>query len=109
LRRELRDRYGPLPQETEALLETTALRLLGTELGIERILVRPWDARINFRSGVMIGMNDLQRAFTERQFDVELARPIPLSLTLQRRGPQSIAASLVAALRALAPQQARAA
>src|SRR5690606_33030365 len=40
LEREFRDRYGPLPEEVRTLLQTVALRLLGTELGLERILVR---------------------------------------------------------------------
>src|SRR5690606_13997343 len=89
LRREFRDRYGPLPPEVETLLQTAALRLLGTELGLERILVRPWDARLNFRSGVVPKVASLQRAFAEYQLDVELQRPFPLSLTLVRRGPET--------------------
>jgi transcription-repair coupling factor (superfamily II helicase) len=101
LRRELRDRYGPLPTEAEVLLDTVALRLLGTELGIERILVRPWDVRLNFRAGVVPRMAALQTAFAERQFEVELKRPIPLSLTLLRRGAETVSAALVGALTAL--------
>jgi transcription-repair coupling factor (superfamily II helicase) len=101
LRRELRDRYGPLMPEVEGLLETAALRLLGTELGLERILVRPWDARLNFRSGVVPKMAALQRIFTDYQLEVELQRTFPLSLTLHRRGPEPVAAMLIAALRAM--------
>lgn len=101
LRREFRDRYGPLPVEVEALLQTAALRLLGTELGLERILVRPWDARLNFRSGVVPKIAALQRIFSEYQLEVELQRPFPLSLSLHRRGPESVAVTLIGALRAL--------
>ncbi len=101
LQRELRDRYGPLPEETETLLESTMLRLLGTELGIERILVRPWDVRLNFRPGVVPRMAALQSAFADRQLEVELRRPLPLSLTLHRRGAERITAALGRALRAL--------
>lgn len=101
LRREFRDRYGPLPLEVETLLHTAALRLLGTELGLERILVRPWDARLNFRSGVVPRIAALQRIFSEYQLEVELQRPFPLSLTLHRRGPESVAVTLIGALRAL--------
>ena len=109
LRRETRDRYGPLPAETELLLDTAALRVLGTELGIERILLRPWDARLNFRAGVAPGMAALQRALGDRQFEVELRRTIPLALTLHRRGVEPIAAALVGALQTLSREHALAA
>ncbi len=109
LRREFRDRYGPLPPEVETLLNTAALRLLGTEIGLERILVRPWDARLNFRSGVIPRMAALQHVFADYQLMVELQRTFPLSLTLHRRGPEPVAATLVTALRALAREHSAAA
>ncbi|MEX2571671.1 MAG: transcription-repair coupling factor [Gemmatimonadota bacterium] len=109
MRRELRDRYGPLASEVETLLETAALRLLGTELGLERILVRPWDARLNFRSGVVPKMASLQRVFGEFQLEVELQRTFPLSLTLHRRGPEEVAVMLIGALRALTQDRSAAA
>jgi transcription-repair coupling factor (superfamily II helicase) len=109
LRRELRDRYGPLPDEVETLLGTAALRLMGTELGIERVLVRPWDVRINFRSGTVPRMASLQRALAAWQFAVEVRRALPLSLTLTRHGTEPILPTLVAALRDLAQDPARAA
>jgi transcription-repair coupling factor (superfamily II helicase) len=98
LRREMRDRYGPLPPEAGALLATASLRLLGTLLGIERILVRSWDARLNFRQGVVPRMSVLQHILAERQFEVEVRRPIPLAVTLHRRGTESILVTLVDAL-----------
>ena len=109
LRRELKDRYGPLPHEVETLLETATLRLLGTELGIERILVRSWDARVNFRTGVVPKMAALQRIFTEYQLEVELQRTFPLSLTLHRRGPEKVSTMLIGALRALSRDRSAAA
>jgi transcription-repair coupling factor (superfamily II helicase) len=109
LRRELRDRYGKLPEEVETLLATRSLRLLGTELGIERILARPWDARINFRKGVMPRIAALQRVFAERQFEVELVRPMPLSIVLHRRGPEEVTSMLMGALRALTREKSLAA
>ncbi|MDB4949970.1 MAG: transcription-repair coupling factor [Gemmatimonadetes bacterium] len=102
LRRELRDRYGPVPDEVETLLATQALRLLGAELRIERILVRPWDVRLNFRHGAVPRMATLQRVLTARQLEVEVRRPVPLSLTLTRHGTEPILPTLVAALRDLA-------
>jgi transcription-repair coupling factor (superfamily II helicase) len=109
VRRELRDRFGPAPEEVETLLGTAALRLLGGELGIERILVRPWDVRINFRSGVVPRMQSLQRALQAWQFSVEVRRALPLSLTLTRHGTEPILGTLVASLRDLAADPARAA
>ncbi|HEY0020100.1 MAG TPA: transcription-repair coupling factor [Longimicrobium sp.] len=107
VRRELRDRYGPLPDEAETLLGTAALRLLGADLGIERILVRPWDVRINFRQGVVPRMATLQKALQAWQFAVEVRRPLPLSLTLTRHGTEPILGTLVSALRELAADPAR--
>jgi transcription-repair coupling factor (superfamily II helicase) len=109
LRRELRDRYGKIPEEVETLLATRALRLLGAELGIERILARPWDARINFRSGVMPRIAALQHVFAERQFEVELVRPLPLSIILHRRGPEEVTSMLISALRTLTREKSLAA
>jgi transcription-repair coupling factor (superfamily II helicase) len=106
LRREMRDRYGPLPPEAEALLATASLRLLGTLLGVERILVRSWDARLNFRQGVVPRMAALQRTLSERQFEVEVRRPIPLAITLHRRGTGSILVTLVDALTELGHERA---
>jgi transcription-repair coupling factor (superfamily II helicase) len=102
LRREIEDRFGkPIPMEAETLLDVQTLRILGTELGIERVLVRPWDARLNFRTGVVPRIAVLQRIFAERQFEVELVRPFPLSLILHRRGTEPASATLIAALRSL--------
>ena len=109
LRRELRDRYGPIPPEVETLLDTASLRMLGTELGIERILVRPWDARLNFRAGMVPRMVALQRVFSERQLEVELVRAMPLSLVLHRRGPEPVGSTLIGALRTLAQEKSLAA
>jgi transcription-repair coupling factor (superfamily II helicase) len=102
MRRELRDRYGPLPEEVETLLATQSLRLVGGELGVERILVRPWDVRLNFRTGVVPRMSALQKTLTRYQFAVDVRRPLPLSLTLTRHGTEPIIHTIVAALRDLA-------
>jgi transcription-repair coupling factor (superfamily II helicase) len=102
MRRELRDRYGPLPEEVDTLLATQSLRLLGAELRVERVLVRPWDVRLNFRHGVVPRMAVLQKVLTERQFAVDVRRPVPLSLTLTRHGTEPILPTLVLAMRDLA-------
>jgi transcription-repair coupling factor (superfamily II helicase) len=104
IRRELRDRYGPVPEEVETMLATRALRLLGGELGVERVLVRPWDVRLNFRNGVVPRMAVLQKVLTRYQLAVEVRRPLPLSLTLTRHGTEPIIHTIVAALTALAEE-----
>jgi transcription-repair coupling factor (superfamily II helicase) len=102
IRRELRDRYGPLPEEVETMLATQSLRLLGGRLGVERILVRPWDVRLNFRTGVVPRMSPLQKTLSGYQFAVDVRRPLPLSLTLTRHGTEPIITTIVAAMRELA-------
>jgi hypothetical protein len=92
----------------EALLATASLRLLGSQLGIERVLVRPWDVRLNFRHGVVPRMVVMQRVLAARQFEVEVRRPIPLSITLHRRGTEPILSTLVESLRDLDREKAAA-
>ena len=45
LRQELRERFGPLPEEAENLL-LTRLRVIGAALGIQHLLVRGDEARV---------------------------------------------------------------
>ncbi|HEX6941048.1 MAG TPA: transcription-repair coupling factor [Longimicrobiales bacterium] len=109
IRAELRDRFGPPPPEVQRLLAAAALRLLGAELGVERILVRGDEARINFRDGVAPRMTALQGAFHDRQLEVEVRRTMPLSLLLRRFGAEPLVDTLVGALELLAVGRARAA
>ncbi len=50
LREELRDRFGPLPEEPEGLLVAAELRILGATVGLQSILVRGDEARLKFRA-----------------------------------------------------------
>ncbi|HEX7117410.1 MAG TPA: transcription-repair coupling factor [Longimicrobiales bacterium] len=109
VRSELRDRFGPPPAEVRRLLAAAALRLLGAELGVERVLVRGDEARINFRDGVVPRMAALQSAFHDRQIEVEVRRAMPLSLLLRRFGAEPLVDTLVGALELLAVDRARAA
>jgi len=109
LRAELRDRFGRPPPEVERLLAGAALRLLGAELGVERMLVGGDEARINFRSGVVPRMAALQSAFHDRQLEAEVRRAMPLSLVLRRYGAESLLGTLTGALEILARNGARAA
>jgi len=109
LEREMRDRYGPAPVEVLRLLRATTLRLLGTRLGIERILVRGETARVSFGPDAAPRLTGLQDTFADRQVDVEVARAQPLSLILRARGAHPVLETLVAALSRLGGPASRAA
>ncbi|HEX6694458.1 MAG TPA: transcription-repair coupling factor [Longimicrobiales bacterium] len=99
---EVRDRYGPHPPEVERLFVAARLRLLGTQLGVERILVQGDAARVTFRAGTNPRLAVLQNAFRDHQVAVEIRRPVPLSFVIRRHGARDIAETLSAALEALA-------
>lgn len=107
LRAELRDRFGPPPPQVERLLASAALRLLGAELGVERILIRGDEARLNFREGVVPRLAALQGAFHDQQLEVEVKRAMPLSLVLRRYGAEPLTATVAEALQRLAAGGAR--
>ncbi len=101
LRAELRDRFGPVPPQAEAMLAVGLLRIVGGQLGIEGILVRGEEARITFRDSAIPRMKGLSAAFHEVQFQAEVRRAHPLSLKLTRLGGAGLLEGLVRALRAV--------
>jgi transcription-repair coupling factor (superfamily II helicase) len=101
LRAELRDRFGALPVQAEAMLSMALLRVVGGSLGIEGILVRGEEARITFRDSAIPRMKGLSAAFHEVQFQAEVRRAHPLSLKLTRLGGAPLLDGLVRALRAV--------
>jgi transcription-repair coupling factor (superfamily II helicase) len=101
LREELVDRFGPLPPEVERLVDTQTLRLLGKELGIERISLQDRSGRITFRADANPRMSALDRPFRERQIHVEVRRVDPLSLGIRKGGVEPLAPTLIRALSAL--------
>ncbi len=101
LREELADRFGAPPVHVEHLLDGAALRILGKRLGVERILVRESEARVNFRSSVVPRLSVLERPLQERSVDVEVRRMTPLSLVLHQAGPDSLVSTLILALATL--------
>jgi transcription-repair coupling factor (superfamily II helicase) len=109
LREEMADRYGPLPQEAERLLDAHLLRLLGQELGIERIFVREREGRITFRAAANPRMTALETPFRDRQVEVEVRRMVPLSLGLRQVGPEPLTRTLIRALEQLLQTRAKAA
>jgi transcription-repair coupling factor (superfamily II helicase) len=102
LRAELRDRFGALPSQAEAMLSMALLRVVGGTLGIEGVLVRGDEARITFRDSAIPRMKGLSAAFHEVQFQAEVRRAHPLSLKLTRLGGAPLLDGLVRALRAVA-------
>ncbi|CAN5749368.1 transcription-repair coupling factor [soil metagenome] len=98
---EIRDRYGPVPREVERMLMAARLRLLGATLGIERILVHGDAARVTFRVSASPRMTDLQKAFRHQQVEVEVKRPLPLSIVFRRAGVLDVEQILAAGLEQL--------
>ena len=109
IRAEVEDRFGPPPPEVERLLDAARLRLLGRALGVERIAVRPEQARLTFARDVVPRLTALQTAMHDRQIDVEVRRTDPLSLVLHRLGTARMSETLAEALTLLAAQTRRAA
>jgi transcription-repair coupling factor (superfamily II helicase) len=104
MREELADRFGPLPEEVERLVDAATLRLLGQRLGIERILVRGRTARLNFRAGVHPRMQALQGPLEDHQVNVQVRRIDPLSLALSAEGSERLTATLIDVLSLLAEE-----
>jgi len=100
LREELRDRFGPMPEEAERLLIVAELRALGARLGLETVIVRGDEARLTFRAGAAPRLAGLTAALDEVQFDADVRRAMPLSLRLTRVGGIPIGPGLVRALAA---------
>jgi len=105
IREEVRDRFGALPPAAEAYLASAKLRQTGGRLGIEGILVRGDEARVNFRADALPRMKPLASAFRDVQFQVDVRRVQPLSLKLTRLGVASILEGLVRSLRTIGPEQ----
>jgi transcription-repair coupling factor (superfamily II helicase) len=102
LHAEIRDRYGPPPAEVNRLLSAARLRLLGTALGVERIVVQAGAARVTFRPSSSPRMAELQTAFRDQQVEVEIKRAMPLSIVFRAAGATTIEDMLAAGLAGLA-------
>ncbi|MEO5824487.1 MAG: transcription-repair coupling factor [Gemmatimonadales bacterium] len=102
LRDELRERFGPLPPEVDALLDMGRLRAMGALLGLQHVLVRGDEARLTFRAGANPRMAGLTQALDDVQLAAEVRRTVPLALRLNRLGGEAIVPSLVRALRQVA-------
>jgi transcription-repair coupling factor (superfamily II helicase) len=99
LRDELRERFGPLPDAADTLLDMTRLRVMGAALGLQNVLVRGDEARLTFRPGTQPRLAGLTSALDDVQLAAEVRRTVPLSLRLMRLGGEPIVPALVRALR----------
>ncbi|MEA2723454.1 MAG: hypothetical protein QOH59_1225 [Gemmatimonadales bacterium] len=99
LRDELRERFGPLPDAAETLLDMARLRVMGAALGLQNVLVRGDEARLTFRAGTQPKLAGLTSALDDVQLAAEVRRTVPLSLRLMRLGGEPIVPALVRALR----------
>ncbi len=100
LREELRDRFGPLPEEADRLLILSELRAVGARLGLELIIVRGDEARLRFRTNATPRLMRISAAMEEVQFAADVRRTVPLALRLTRLGGVAIGPGLVQALSA---------
>jgi transcription-repair coupling factor (superfamily II helicase) len=105
LRQEMRERFGPLPEEADRLLDLSRLRVLGGTLGIQHILVRGDEARLTFRSGTAPRMARLTTALDNVQLAADVRRTVPLALRLVRLGGQDLIPALVRALVAVSGER----
>ena len=105
LREELVDRFGGPPPNVEHLLQGTSLRILGRKLGVERILVREREARVNFSPAVIPRLAVLEGPLRDRDVELEVRRMSPLSVVLRQREPDELISTLILALTALLDTQ----
>ncbi len=102
---ELRDRFGRLPPETQRLIAASRIRILGGQLGVERVLATPGSARVNFRRGAVPRMTSLRDAMAGREVEVDVRRLQPLSLVFRVAGTEDIAPIVVEALERMLDEQ----
>jgi len=105
LREEMRERFGPLPEPADTLLNMARLRVLGAELEVQHILARGDEARLSFREGATPRLGGLTTALDDVQLAVDVRRTVPLSLRLTRLGGEALIPALVRALRAVSARQ----
>ena len=84
-RRELEDRYGPLPEPAAHLVDAVRFKVLATRAGLARIRIRPREARAELRwpPGVEPRLNAIQRSAEVRGVGLEVQGLDPFRLTLE--------------------------
>ena len=105
LTEELRDRFGALPDEAQRLISASRIRILGSQLGVERALATGGTARVNFRRGAMPRLTALREAMMGREVEVEVRRLQPLSLVFRLPGSGDITPIVEEALERILEEQ----
>ncbi len=84
-RRELEDRYGPLPEPAAHLVDAVHFKALASRAGLARIRIRPREARAELRwpPGVEPRLNAIQRSAEVRGVGLEIQGLDPFRLSLQ--------------------------
>ena len=81
---ELRDRYGPLPEEVERLMATTSLRLMGADTGVE-LIGRARDSLLfRFRREMELDGNTLRGLLNKyrEEADIEVTENLRFTVKL---------------------------
>lgn len=102
---ELRDRFGVLPAEVERLIAGARIRILGSHLGVERILASGDTARVSFRRGVVPRLTALRESMAGHAVAVDVRRLQPLSLVFRLDESQDITRILAEALKRILEEQ----
>ena len=100
LGRELRDRYGRLPEEAESLLELKELRILAERGGVERVKVRGEEAELQFARGREPSPESLKRVVESTRGSLSFRADGPDGLRVRIRtdepdGAQQAAAAVL--------------
>jgi transcription-repair coupling factor (superfamily II helicase) len=95
---ELRDRFGRSPEEANRLMTASRIRILGSRLGVERVLSTGETARVTFRRGALPRLTSLREALSDHAVEVDVRRLQPLSLVFRQPGSQDVSKAVVEAL-----------
>src|SRR5687767_9668758 len=84
-RKELEDRYGPLPEPAAHLVDAVRFKALAARAGLARIRIRPREARAELRwpPGIEPRLNAIQRSAEVRGVGLEIHALDPFRLSLE--------------------------
>ncbi|MFN3883484.1 MAG: transcription-repair coupling factor [Rhodocyclaceae bacterium] len=104
MQEELIDRYGEMPPQTQALIETHRLRILGKRLGVARLEAGPQSIQLQFVNDPPIEPSDIIRLIqSDRAF--KLAGPDKLAWQKATATLQERVAALKEVFRRLKPER----
>jgi transcription-repair coupling factor (superfamily II helicase) len=98
---EIQDRYGPLPEPVERLLEVMQIRLLARPLGLASVEVKEETAILTFDPKAQIPEAGIRRLMDRYQRRFRLLTPLSLEFTMPHGGWAAVFPELIAALQTL--------